>query len=241
MAWQLAAGPQPGRNARCATRRRAAGSHLVSASSIGSAPMRIWQLIRFVGAYAVLGRAARSPSAWRPHAAAGRRADRARQPRSGCRSASGSALRPQAAEIVQPIAQFLAAFPANLLFPVAVSLIVRFELNPEIWLSPLMILGTQWYILFNVIAGASAIPRDLRDAGENFGVRGWLWWRRRAARGVSLLRHRRDHRLRRLLECQHRRRGRQLGQRPAASPWPGRLYRQQTEPATSIASCSASP
>ncbi len=49
--------------------------------------------------------------------------------------------------------QFLAAFPANLFFPVAVVLILRFQLNPEIWLSPLMILGTQWYILFNVIGG----------------------------------------------------------------------------------------
>src|SRR5258706_5672961 len=41
-----------------------------------------------------------------------------------------------------------------------------------------MILGTQWYILFNVIVGASALSPDLRYAGENLGVRGWLWWRR---------------------------------------------------------------
>ena len=47
-----------------------------------------------------------------------------------------------------------------------------------------MILGTQWYILFNVIAGASAIPAELRDAGANFGVRGWLWWRRIALPAV---------------------------------------------------------
>ena len=67
-------------------------------------------------------------------------------------------LRPRATQIVQPIAQFLAAFPANLLFPLAVSGIVTWKLNPDIWLSPLMILGTQWYILFNVIAGASAMP-----------------------------------------------------------------------------------
>jgi NitT/TauT family transport system permease protein len=85
-------------------------------------------------------------------------------------------LRPKLTQIVQPIAQFLAAFPANLLFPLAVSLIVGFHLNPDIWLSPLMVLGTQWYILFNVIAGASGLPRDMRDAGENFGVKGWLWW-----------------------------------------------------------------
>jgi NitT/TauT family transport system permease protein len=93
-------------------------------------------------------------------------------------------LRPKLAGWVQPVAQFLAAFPANLLFPLAVSLIVGFHLNADIWLSPLMVLGTQWYILFNVIAGASGLPRDLRDAGDNLGVRGWLWWRKIALPAV---------------------------------------------------------
>jgi NitT/TauT family transport system permease protein len=92
--------------------------------------------------------------------------------------------RPKVANIVQPVAQFLAAFPANLLFPIAVSVIVALKLNPDIWLSPLMILGTQWYILFNVVAGASAIPAELRSAAVNFGVRGWLWWRRIAIPAV---------------------------------------------------------
>ena len=85
-------------------------------------------------------------------------------------------LRPRVTAIVQPIAQFLAAFPNNLLFPLAVYLIVAWNLNTDVWLSPLMILGTQWYILFNVIAGASAMPGELRYAAENFGLRGWLWW-----------------------------------------------------------------
>jgi NitT/TauT family transport system permease protein len=89
-------------------------------------------------------------------------------------------LRPLLAGRVQPIVQFLAAFPANLFFPAAVVLILRFHLDPEIWLSPLMILGTQWYILFNVVAGASAIPTELRRAAENLGVRRLLWWRRLA-------------------------------------------------------------
>ena len=93
-------------------------------------------------------------------------------------------LRPRATEIVQPIAQFLAAFPANLLFPLVVYLIVTGNLNPNWWLSPLMILGTQWYILFNVIAGASQMPGELRYAADNFQVRGWLWWRRVALPGV---------------------------------------------------------
>jgi len=93
-------------------------------------------------------------------------------------------LRPRVASVVQPVAQFLAAFPANLFFPIVVSAIVILKLTPDIWLSPLMILGTQWYILFNVIVGASAIAPDLRYASENLGVRGWLWWRRVALPAV---------------------------------------------------------
>jgi NitT/TauT family transport system permease protein len=93
-------------------------------------------------------------------------------------------LRPGIARIVQPVAQFMAAFPANLFFPVAVSAIVIFRLDPDIWLSPLMILGTQWYILFNVIAGAAAMPGELRDIGTNLRIRGWLWWRRVALPGI---------------------------------------------------------
>ncbi len=92
--------------------------------------------------------------------------------------------RPHVAERVQPVAQFLAAFPANLLFPIMVSAIVALHLNPNIWLSPLMILGTQWYILFNVVAGAAAIPAELRAVGTNLRVRGWLWWRRIALPAV---------------------------------------------------------
>ena len=92
--------------------------------------------------------------------------------------------RPRVALLVQPVAQFLAAFPANLLFPIVVSGIVAWRLNPNIWLSPLMILGTQWYILFNVIAGAAAIPAELRSVAVNLRVRGWLWWRRIALPAV---------------------------------------------------------
>jgi NitT/TauT family transport system permease protein len=93
-------------------------------------------------------------------------------------------LNPVWAERLQPVAQFLAAFPANVLFPLAVIVIVRWNLSPDIWLSPLMILGTQWYILFNVIAGASAIPNDLREVAGMFGVRGWQWWRQVALPGI---------------------------------------------------------
>lgn len=85
-------------------------------------------------------------------------------------------LNSRLAEKIQPLAQFLAAFPANVLFPIAVVLIVRFSLNPDIWLSFLIIFGTQWYILFNVVGGASAFPNDLREAAASFRVYGLDWW-----------------------------------------------------------------
>jgi NitT/TauT family transport system permease protein len=93
-------------------------------------------------------------------------------------------LRPVWARRAQPLAQFLAAFPANLLFPPVVLFIVYFHLNADIWLTPLMILGTQWYILFNVVAGAAAFPGDLREAANNFRVGGWLWWRKVMIPGI---------------------------------------------------------
>ena len=93
-------------------------------------------------------------------------------------------LRPVWARRAQPVAQFLAAFPANLLFPPFVLAIVYFHLNADIWLTPLMILGTQWYILFNVIAGAAAFPGDLREAADNFRVGGLLWWRKVIIPGI---------------------------------------------------------
>jgi len=93
-------------------------------------------------------------------------------------------LRPRLARHIQPLIQFLAAFPANLFFPLAVSAIVVLRLNPEIWLSPLMILGTQWYILFNVIAGTLALPTDYQLVAGNLGVKRSLWWRRLVLPGI---------------------------------------------------------
>lgn len=86
--------------------------------------------------------------------------------------------RPRLAQRLQPVIVFLAAFPANLLFPFAVVFILRWRLDPQIWLSPLMILGTQWYILFNVIAGARALPAELAEAARSLGLRGVPKWRR---------------------------------------------------------------
>ena len=93
-------------------------------------------------------------------------------------------LRPAVAERVQPLAQFLAAFPANVLFPFAVVAVVATGASPNIWLSPLMVLGTQWYILFNVIAGASAFPTDLKEAASVYQIRSWTWWRRVILPGI---------------------------------------------------------
>ena len=87
-------------------------------------------------------------------------------------------LRPQYSQRVQAVAQFVAAFPVNLMFPLVVYLLVTFKLNANFWLSPLMVFGTQWYILFNVVAGASTIPNELRLAADNLGLTGWLKWKR---------------------------------------------------------------
>ncbi|MCF6807513.1 ABC transporter permease subunit [Thiotrichales bacterium 19S9-12] len=84
--------------------------------------------------------------------------------------------RPKIAQAVQPIAQILAAFPANLLYGPFAIIVIAWQLNFEIWCAPLMVLGTQWYILFNVIAGASAIPQELKLASDNLQLSGWAKW-----------------------------------------------------------------
>lgn len=93
-------------------------------------------------------------------------------------------LSPRATQIAQPIAQILAAFPANLFYPFIVMVIVLYHLNPNIWLTPLMILGAQWYILFNAIAGASVLPKDLLQVADNLGLKGWLRWKRLLLPGI---------------------------------------------------------
>jgi NitT/TauT family transport system permease protein len=94
-------------------------------------------------------------------------------------------LSPRWTARVQPLVQFLAAIPANLLFPLAVVAIVHFRLEPGIWLSPLVVLGAQWYILFNAIAGASALPADLVEIARSLHVNGWLRWRTVLLPGVA--------------------------------------------------------
>jgi NitT/TauT family transport system permease protein len=93
-------------------------------------------------------------------------------------------LNQRLSQLIQPLIQFLAAFPANLFFPIVTLLIVHYQLNVNIWVSPLMVLGTQWYILFNVIAGTAALPKNLHHAVGTLNVTGWLWWRRFMLPGI---------------------------------------------------------
>ncbi|HTX28638.1 MAG TPA: ABC transporter permease subunit, partial [Streptosporangiaceae bacterium] len=84
---------------------------------------------------------------------------------------------PRVSRLAQPVVQVLASFPANFLFPFATAFFVATHISLNIGGIFLMALGAQWYILFNVIAGASAIPSDLREAMRLMGVRGWLRWK----------------------------------------------------------------
>ncbi len=85
---------------------------------------------------------------------------------------------PRVAKFLQPIVQILASFPANFVFPFAIVVFLDIGLPLNFGAIVLMALGTQWYVLFNVIAGASAVPSDLKEAMDNLGVRGWDRWRR---------------------------------------------------------------
>lgn len=76
-----------------------------------------------------------------------------------------------------PIIQIAASVPATALFPSVVALLLHLDGGLNTAAIVLMMLGTQWYILFNVIAGASAIPEDLKEAGRLFQLSGWQAWR----------------------------------------------------------------
>jgi NitT/TauT family transport system permease protein len=91
---------------------------------------------------------------------------------------------PRLARVAQPIAQLAASIPATALFPVILLFLIRRRGGLEIAAMGLMLLGTQWYILFNVIAGAMAIPSDLKEAARIFGFTGWERWRRLILPGI---------------------------------------------------------
>ncbi|MBD0690040.1 ABC transporter permease [Streptomyces sp. CBMA123] len=91
---------------------------------------------------------------------------------------------PRLTRTAQPLVQILASFPANFLFPLVVWLLLRTGLSIDLGGVLLMALGAQWYLLFNAIAGAMAIPSDLREAMDDLGVRGWQRWRRLIIPGI---------------------------------------------------------
>ena len=93
-------------------------------------------------------------------------------------------MNPRVCRLAQPVVQVLASFPANFLFPIFTAVLLATGISLNWGGILLMALGSQWYILFNVIAGASAIPNDLREAAGMFGVKGWQWWRQVALPGV---------------------------------------------------------
>lgn len=87
-------------------------------------------------------------------------------------------LNKQASVMLQPIIQFLAAFPANFFYPIAVIVIMKYSLNKHVCTAPLMILGTQWYILFNVIAAMNAVPKEIFLTTKMLRLKGLLWWKK---------------------------------------------------------------
>lgn len=85
-------------------------------------------------------------------------------------------LRPGLVRFFQPIIQVFAAVPANVFYPLIAFMIVAWHQNLGSWTIPMIMLGTQWYVLFNVIAGTSMIPSQMVEASKIFHLRGWLWW-----------------------------------------------------------------
>jgi len=86
-------------------------------------------------------------------------------------------LRPKLAAVAQPLAQIAASVPATALFPIILLLLIRLGGGMGIGSIVLLLLGTQWYILFNVIAGASAIPTDLKEVCGVFHLGNLERWR----------------------------------------------------------------
>ncbi len=86
-------------------------------------------------------------------------------------------MNPKISRIMQPVVQILASFPANFVFPFAMMWFMAWHIDLGWGSIILMALGTQWYILFNVIAGASAIPDDLREMARSFRLNRMLKWK----------------------------------------------------------------
>jgi NitT/TauT family transport system permease protein len=86
-------------------------------------------------------------------------------------------LSPRLSRILQPVVQVMASFPAPMLFPAVVAVLTASGVGLDVGSIVLMLLGTQWYILFNVVAGATAIPADLREAARIYRIGTWQRFR----------------------------------------------------------------
>jgi len=86
-------------------------------------------------------------------------------------------LSPRLSRALQPVVQVVASFPAPMLFPAVVALLAQLGVGLSGGSVVLMLLGTQWYILFNVVAGAMAVPSDLREAAASYRIGGWRRFR----------------------------------------------------------------
>ncbi len=93
-------------------------------------------------------------------------------------------FQPQLARRLQPLVQFLASFPANFVFPFATLFFIRAHISLDWGSILLMALGSQWYILFNSIAGAQTIPSDLREMADDVGLSGSQRWRKLIIPGI---------------------------------------------------------
>lgn len=91
---------------------------------------------------------------------------------------------PKLARLLQPVVQFLASFPANFIFPFATLFFIRADISINFGSILLMALGSQWYILFNSIAGAMSVPTDLREMATDVGLHGWKLWRKLIIPGI---------------------------------------------------------
>jgi NitT/TauT family transport system permease protein len=93
-------------------------------------------------------------------------------------------FQPKLARLLQPVVQFLASFPANFVFPFATLFFIRAHISLDWGSILLMALGSQWYILFNSIAGAQTIPSDLREMADDVGLHGAQRWRKLIVPGI---------------------------------------------------------
>jgi len=91
---------------------------------------------------------------------------------------------PRLARFIQPVAQILASVPATAFFPILLIGLVKLGGGLGIGSIALMLLGTQWYILFNVIAGAMSIPSDLREVASLYRFTRWQRWQRLILPGI---------------------------------------------------------